>query len=84
MDTSARDRKMRSRAVVALMLRGRARWLHYPQIGLWLLVLADSWAIVDLAQMADVRGVFAWLAVGDVPGVITIVLLALSLRRPAK
>jgi hypothetical protein len=27
-------------AVVALMLRGRARWLRYLQIGLWLLALA--------------------------------------------
>jgi hypothetical protein len=34
-------------AIVALMLRGRARWLHYPQIGLWLLVLADSSGAVD-------------------------------------
>ncbi len=34
-------------AVVALALRGRARWLRYLQIGLWLLALASSVYITD-------------------------------------
>jgi hypothetical protein len=71
-------------AIVALLLRGRARWLHYPQIGLWLLVLAESWTVADDGLETGIRGVPAWLVAGDVPGVIAIVLLALSLRRPAR
>lgn len=34
-------------AVVALTLRGRADWLRYPQIGLWLLALASAVYIAD-------------------------------------
>ena len=34
-------------AVAALTLRGRARWLRYLQIGLWLLTLASSVYIAD-------------------------------------
>jgi hypothetical protein len=69
-------------AIAALTLRGRARWLHYPQIGLWLLTLASSIYIAHVA--APITGpLYGPLLVGDIPGVISIALLTLSLRRPA-
>ena len=71
-------------AVVALILRGRARWLRYLQIGLWLLALASFVCITaacgPLIGLGPVSGP---LFVGDIAGVVTIVLLTLSLRRPA-
>jgi hypothetical protein len=71
-------------AVVALALRGRARWLRYLQIGLWLLALASSVYIVNTcAPFTGLGPLSGPLAVGDIPGVVTIVLLTLSLRRPA-
>jgi hypothetical protein len=69
-------------AVVALVLRGRARWLRYPQIGLCLLALASSVYIAGACAAFTGLGVlYGPLAVGDVSGAIAIVLLALSLRR---
>jgi hypothetical protein len=70
-------------ALVALTLGGRARWLRYPQIGLWLLTLASSIYIAAACEhLAGLGPLCGPLAVGDVPVVITIVLLALS--RPAR
>jgi hypothetical protein len=72
-------------AIVALTLRGRARWLHYPQIGLWLLALASSIYIAHVAAPVTGPGpLYGPLLVGDIPGVITIALLTLNLRRPAR
>jgi hypothetical protein len=71
-------------AVVALTLRGRARWLRYLQIGLWLLALASSVYIADTcAPFTGLGPLYGPLVVGDIPGVVTVVLLTLSLRRPA-
>jgi hypothetical protein len=71
-------------AVVALTLRGRARWLRYLQIGLWLLALASSVYIADTcAPLIGLGPLYGPLVVGDISGVVTIVLLTLSLRRPA-
>jgi hypothetical protein len=71
-------------AVVALALRGRVRWLRYLQIGLWLLALASSVYIVNAcAPLTSLGPLLGPLAVGDISGVVTIVLLTLSLRRPA-
>jgi hypothetical protein len=71
-------------AVVALTLRGRARWLRYLQIGLWLLALASSVYIAGTcAPLIGLGPLYGPLAVGDIAGVVTIVLLTLSLRRPA-
>ncbi|HEY6790497.1 MAG TPA: hypothetical protein VI365_24645 [Trebonia sp.] len=71
-------------AVVALALRGRARWLRYLQIGLWLLELASSVYIVNAcAPVIGLGPLLGLLAVGDVSGVVTVVVLTLSLRRPA-
>jgi hypothetical protein len=71
-------------AIVALTLRGRARWLHYPQIGLWLLALASSIYIAHVgAPITGPGPLYGPLLVGDIPGVITIALLTLNLRRPA-
>jgi hypothetical protein len=69
-------------AIVALTLRGRARWLHYPQIGLWLLALASSVYIARVA--APITGpLYGPLLFSDIPGVITVALLTLNLRRPS-
>jgi hypothetical protein len=69
-------------AVVALILRRRARWLRYPQIGLCLLALASSVYIAGAcAAFTGVGALYGPLAVGDVSGAIAIVFLALSLRR---
>jgi hypothetical protein len=71
-------------AIVALTLRGRARWLHYPQIGLWILTLASSVYIAHVGAPVTGPGpLYGPLLVGDIPGVITIALLTLNLRRPA-
>jgi hypothetical protein len=71
-------------AVAALTLRGRARWLRYPQIGLWLLALASSVYIAETcAPFTGLGPLYGLLAVGDIPGVVAIALLTLSLRRPA-
>ena len=71
-------------AVVALMLRGRARWLRYLQIGLWLLALASSVYITGIcASLIGLGPVSGPLFVGDTAGVVTVVLLTLSLRRSA-
>jgi hypothetical protein len=71
-------------AVVALTLRGRARWLRYLQIGLGLLALAGSVYIVDTCAPLIGRGpLYGPLVVGDISGVAAIVFLTLSLRRPA-
>jgi hypothetical protein len=69
-------------AVVALILRGRARWLRYLQIGLLLLALASSIYIADTS--APFAGpLYGPLVVGDIPVVVAILLLTLSLHRPA-
>jgi hypothetical protein len=71
-------------AVIALALRGRARWLRYLQIGLWLLALAGLVYIADTcAPLIGLGPLYGQLAVGDISGVVTIVLLTRSLRRPA-
>ena len=71
-------------AVVALALRGRARWLRCLQIGLWLLALASSVCIVNIcAPFTGLGPLVGPLVVGDVAGVVAVVLLTLSLRRPA-
>ena len=71
-------------AVAALALRGRARWLRYLQIGLWLLALASSIYIGNIcAPFTSLGPLSGPLAVGGVAGVVTVVLLILSLRRPA-
>lgn len=76
-------------AVVALTLRGRARWLRYLQIGLWHLALASSVYIAGTcAPLIGLGPLFGPLVVGDI-SVVTIVLLTLTLtltltlRRPA-
>jgi hypothetical protein len=70
-------------AVVALPLRGRARWLRCLQIGLWLLALAGSVYIVDTcAPLIGLGPLVDPLFVGDISAVVAIVLLTLSLRRP--
>jgi hypothetical protein len=71
-------------AVVALALRGRARWLRYLQIGLWLLALASFVCITaTCGPLVGLGPVFAPLFVGDIAGVVAVVLLTRSLRRPA-
>jgi hypothetical protein len=71
-------------AIVVLALRERARWLRYPQILLWLLALASSVYIVNTcAPFTSLGPLLGPLATGDICGVITIVLLTRSLRRPA-
>ena len=67
-------------AVVGLALRGRARWLRFLQIGLWLLALASSVYIAGAPAPFTSPGP---LVVGDIAGVVAVVLLTLSLRRPA-
>jgi hypothetical protein len=70
-------------AIVALTVRGRARWLRYPQIGLWLLTLASSIYVAATCDPFTGLGPLCGpLAVGDVPVIITIVLLTLS--RPSR
>ena len=70
-------------AVVALTLRGRARWLRYLQIGLWLLALAGFGYITAIcAPLVGLGPVSPPLVAGDIAGVVTIALLTLSLRRP--
>jgi hypothetical protein len=71
-------------AVVALALRGRARWLRYLQIGLWLLALVGFGYIADTcAPLIGLGPLVGQLAVGDISAVVTIVLLTRSLSRPA-
>jgi hypothetical protein len=71
-------------AVVALTIRGRARWLRYLQIGLGLLAPASSVYIVGAcAPLIGLGPLVAPLAVGDISGITAIVLLTLSLRGPA-
>lgn len=71
-------------AVVELALRERPRWLRYLHLGLWLLALASSVYIVNTcAPFTSPGPLLGPLAVGDISGVVTIVLLARSLRRPA-
>ena len=70
-------------AVLALALRGRARWLRYLQIGLWLLTLASSAYIADTcAPLIGLAPLYGPLAVADISAVAAIALLTLSLRRP--
>jgi hypothetical protein len=69
-------------AIVALTLRRRARWLRYLQIGLLLLALGSS--VYIAAICAPFAGpLYSLLVVGDVPVVVAILLLTLSLHRPA-
>ena len=66
-------------AVVALALRGRARWLRHLQIGLWLLALASSVCIVNAcAPFTSLGPLLVPLAIGDIPAVVTIVTLTLT------
>jgi hypothetical protein len=75
-------------AVVALALWGRARWLRYLQITLWICVLASSNAITGLGLMFSPTAIdppaLAWLAVGDAAVLISIVVLVLSPGRPTR
>jgi len=69
---------------VALALRGRARWLRYLEIGLWLLALVGFAYIAETcAPLIGLGPLAGQLAVGDISAVVTIVLLTRSLRRPA-
>lgn len=68
-------------AVVALTLRGRARWLRYLQIGLLLLALAGS-IYIALTCAPFAGPLYSLLVVGDIPVVVAIWLLAVSLHRP--
>ena len=71
-------------AVVALALWGRARWLRYPQIGLWLLTLAGLVYIGATCSPLIGLGPFGLpLAVGDIAVIAALVLLIRSLRRSA-
>lgn len=73
-------------AVVTLVLRGRALWLRYLQIGLWLLALASFVYIVDVcAPFTGLEALYSVIGVGGIAGVVIIVLLTLTLRlrRPA-
>ena len=71
-------------AIVALALRGRARWLRYLQIGLWLLTLASSAYIADTcAPLIGLAPLFWPIAVADISAVGAIALLTLSASRPA-
>jgi hypothetical protein len=71
-------------AIRALATNGRARWLYYPQIALWLFVLVASivlWASVHslLESVGRPRELLAGLLGCDIPAVIAVVLLALTL-----
>jgi hypothetical protein len=65
-------------AAAGLALRGRARWLRYAQIGLWLLALASSVYIVNACAPVTGHRPLA-VARAACRGVI----LARSVRRPA-
>jgi hypothetical protein len=73
-------------AVAALVLWGRARWLRNVQIIIWICELVSSIAITGLVLMLSPRAIFlpvlAWLAVGDVAVLISIVVLDMS--RPTR
>ena len=75
-------------AVVALMLRGHARWLRYPLIILWICELASSTAITGLGLLVSPAAIYppalAWLAVGDAVVLISLVVLVLSPYRPTR
>lgn len=73
-------------AVAALSLRGRVRWPGYVQIASWIAVLACGVAVFSTTRavfdfLADRKGLVGILLAGDIPVVIAIALLALSLRR---
>jgi hypothetical protein len=71
-------------AVAGLALRGRARWLGYLQIGLWLLALASLVCITDaIAPFTGLEPLYGLIIVGGAAGVVAVTLLTLSLRRPA-
>jgi hypothetical protein len=71
-------------AVAELALRGRARWLRYLQIGLWLLALASFVCIARaLAPFTGLEPLYPLIIVGGAGGVVAVALLAWSLRRPA-
>ncbi len=70
-------------AVAGLALRGRARWLRYLQIGLWLLALASFVFITEaLAPFTGLEPLYGLIIVGGAAGVVAVGLLARSLRRP--
>lgn len=70
-------------AVTGLAL-GRARWLRYLQIGLWLLALASSVYITGtLAPFTGLGPLYGPIIVDGISGVAAIALLTVSLRRPA-
>ena len=71
-------------AVAGLALRGRARWLRYLQIGLWLLALASSVYITGTcAPFTGLAVLYGPIIVCGVAAVVAVALLTLSLRRPA-
>jgi hypothetical protein len=71
-------------AVAGLGLRGRARWLRYLQIGLWLLALASSLGITAaFAPFSGLAPLYGPIIVGGSCAVVSVALLTLSLRRPA-
>ena len=70
-------------AVAGLALRGRARWLRYLQIGLWLLALASFIYIAEtFAPFTGLDPLYGPIVVNGVAGVVAVAYLALSLRRP--
>jgi hypothetical protein len=75
-------------AVVALALWGRAGWLRYLQITLWICELVSSIAVNGIVLLISPRAIFppvlAWFAVGDTAVLISIVVLVMSPRRPTR
>ena len=70
-------------AVAGLVLRGRARWLRYLQIGLWLLALASSVGIAEAcAPITGLEPLYQPIIVGSAAGVAAVALLTWSLRHP--
>ena len=70
-------------AVAGLALKGRARWLCYLQIGLWLLTLASSVYLTEtFAPFTGLGLLYGPIIVGGIAGVVAVALLTLSLRRP--
>jgi hypothetical protein len=70
-------------ALAGLALRGRARWLRYLQIGLWLLALASSVYITETcAPFTGLEVLYGPIIGCGVAGVVAVALLTRSLRRP--
>ena len=73
-------------ALAALALRGRARWLAYPQLALWLIPLAGSIVAYVRShtlfkESGHARVLIALTLMCDIPVLITIVLLVITMSR---